>query len=111
VSSDGYLYLKQRPADLIRIPIAGGVVEHIASGVLQFAVGGGEVLIERQDSQPPSPDGINLYRIQSRGAGPQLIAKVGFTTESMWASSDGRQVGLERRQPYHTQVVTIKTRP
>ena len=41
---------------LVRVPIGGGVVDPVASGVLQFALSRDSVYVERQDSKPPAAE-------------------------------------------------------
>jgi Tol biopolymer transport system component len=108
-SSDGrYLYLRRRPFDLVQVPIAGGAEEYVASGALEFTVGEHEVYIERQDSHPPSPEGLSLYRIDSPGTLPQFVTKIGFLVSSMSLFDHGQQLGMERRDPPQERLVRIK---
>lgn len=109
VSSDGRdIYLRQRPSELIRIPIAGGTAEVVASGVLGFAVGKHELYIERQDSRPPSAEGLSLYRIDLPEVTPQFVAKLPFIALSMSLFANGRQLGMERRDPPQERLVRIE---
>ena len=108
-SRDGKnIYVRRRFGDLVQIPIAGGAEVRVASGALEFAVGDREVYIERQDSRPPSAEGLALYRVDSPGSTPKFVAKLGFLASSMSLFSHGQQLGIERRDPPQERLVRIK---
>lgn len=104
---DRYLYLRQAPATLVRVSVDGGQTEFVAGGVLRFAVAENGIYIERQDSKPPSAEGLNLYRIDATSHVPVFIANLGFLPPSMSLERDG-QLYMERQEPLEEHVGLIQ---
>ena len=106
-ADDGFLYLTQRPFSLVRIPVTGGAVERVADGVLQSAVGKDGVYILRQDSKPPSAEGLNLYRVSAVAGAPSFVGHVGFLPSSMQLSSNAELVYLRRDGPLQQRIMVV----
>jgi hypothetical protein len=80
----------------------------VASGVLQFAVNDNELYFERQDSKPPAPEGLNLYRFDPAVGVPQLVANVGFLPLSMQFSKAGQLIYMERHNPPQERLMVVQ---
>jgi len=108
VSSDNrFLYVRRFPNSLVRVPIGGGVVDPVASGVLQFALSRDSVYVERQDSKPPAAEGLNLYRIGSDAPMSHFVTSVKFLPSSVTLPRNGGLLYMERREPVKERVMVL----
>jgi Tol biopolymer transport system component len=107
-SPDGrFIYVIRRPFILSRIGAHGGPEEQLATGVLQFAASGDEIYIERQDSNPPATEGLNLYRLEPVVGMEKFVAHVGFLASSLQLRGE-RLIYLERHDPPQERVVAVQ---
>jgi Tol biopolymer transport system component len=107
-SEDGrFLYVRHTPFNLVRVPIDGGAEVQIAANVLRFTIGKDVIYIERQDSSPPTANGLNLYRLNVVTPVPQLVANIGFLPTSMQFSQSGL-VYLERHAPQQEHIMVVQ---
>ncbi|HXP84543.1 MAG TPA: hypothetical protein VN841_07480 [Bryobacteraceae bacterium] len=74
---------------------------------LDAVVGKNEVYFIRQDANPPTEQGLNLYRFDPANRMSRIIVSVGFAGP-MQLSTDGRFLYLERHEPAKQQAVTIQ---
>jgi hypothetical protein len=108
VSSDNrFLYVRRFPNSLVRVPIGGGAVDPVASGVLQFALSRDSVYVERQDSKPPAAEGLNLYRIGSDAPMSHFVANIKFLPSSVTLPRSSGLLYMERHEPVEERVMVL----
>ena len=105
---DSFLYLLQRPFNLMRLSIGQGTEEQVATGVLRFAVGENELYLVRQDSTPPEAKGVNLYRADLAAGTPEFVANIGFGPAWIQLSPKGRLIYMEGREARQGRIVELQ---
>jgi Tol biopolymer transport system component len=103
-----YQRLNLVPFSLLRTPLTGGSEEHLFDNALFFAIGTSDVYVIRQDSKPPTREGLNLYRFSLSTRTLQFITNAGFGTPALQLSPDARTLYAERHEPPHRRVMIVE---
>lgn len=112
VSPDNrFLYLMRFGKNLVRVPVGGGTADPVAHDVLNFALSGDNIYVERQDLRPPAADGLNLYRIGADAPLLHFVANVGFPASSLMLPKGGSLLYMERLGPIEERVKTLGQLP
>jgi hypothetical protein len=82
-------------------------VDPVAHDVLNFALSGDNVYVERQDLNPPAADGLNLYRIGADAPLLHLVTNVGFLPSSLMLPKSSALLYMEQLGPIEERVMTI----
>jgi Tol biopolymer transport system component len=106
-TSGNFIYLERPPLSLLRIPIDGGPEEPLANRVLNFTVGGDALYYVRQDANPPTSAGLNLYRFDLMSHESRLIAR-GISVGQLQLSPDERFIYSERPEPQHRDIMIVQ---
>ncbi len=105
----GYIYqrLDLVPFSLLRTPLGGGPVEHILDQALNFAIGTDYIFFIRQDAEPPTQGGLNLYRFDLATQTTEFITNVGFAA-ALQLSEDAKSLYVERNEPPRRDIMLVQ---
>jgi dipeptidyl aminopeptidase/acylaminoacyl peptidase len=107
--TDGkFIYFRRPPSSLLRVPIDGGEEEPLASGVLNFTVGGDAVYFVRQRANPPTAEGQSLYRLDLATRESKLIDRNTAIWESLQMSPDERFIYGEKHGPTRRDIMVVQ---
>jgi hypothetical protein len=108
--TDGkFIYFERlgRPFSLVRIPATGGTDELVVDNVLfGFIICGNDICFERQDGNPPTPQGLNFFRFDMTAHTSKLIGK---GLGSRYQMSGGpRFIYAEQHNPTSTHIMVLQ---
>jgi Tol biopolymer transport system component len=106
---NGYIYqrLNLVPFSLLRSLLVGGPEEHIFDQAFNLAIGKNYIFFLRQDAKPPTPDGLNLYRLDLATRTPEFITNAGFAAQ-LQLSADARSLYAERHEPPRRDIMLVQ---
>lgn len=103
-----FIYFQRLPFSLARIPIEGGPEEPVLSGVMSFVVGSSALYFTRQDANPPTPEGLNLYRFDLPTHQSRFVARALAFGQSLQLSPDGRFIYSEKHAPRRRDIMIVR---
>jgi Tol biopolymer transport system component len=103
-----FLYFSRGLIEISRVPVGGGPEDKLVGDAIHFAPGTKQLYFVRQDSNPPTNKGLNVYRYNFETRATEFVSNLGFGAASFQLSHDERFIYVQRNEPQQQQIMIVE---